>query len=120
MEEIVYIHKIPNSKGVSTTFDVSDKGFGVVFIVPCKDVNNLEEYCKGLLKGILLAKGTHINNIVFQPADDIEFSNTIGQPIYVYRNIDRGKEEYVFHIFFDTQGETLKRCKFEYIVINKG
>lgn len=117
-EELVFVLNIPNSKGIPYACKPSDKGFGGVIEVPAYEVSDIEQYSKGLLNGIMMAKGVNLERIVFQPADTLDAIGTAGKPLYVYKEIVRGIEYYQFHIFFDTQISTLCSFKFEDIVVN--
>lgn len=110
-EELVYIHEIEGSVGITKCFNVSEKGFAKVIEVPCSEIHCLKTYCSGLIKGILLSKGLGIRSVVFQPADSRSCAllEEKGYPVTVFK-ICRGRNEdyYQFHIFFDTKASTLR------------
>ena len=106
---VIYIHEVDGALGCQNTVPKSPKGFGEVFEVPCSKVDNLHDYCSGLLKGVLLSKGLSISSVVFQPADsdDEQLRGLHGFPVTAFRSISpTGKEYYEFHIFFDTKVHT--------------
>lgn len=69
--------------------------------IPCKDVQNVFEFAKGFLDGALASKGVNLDNVVFFPADTIQYVNTPAKAIYCweYKGLD-GNWYYEFETTF--------------------
>ena len=110
-EELVYIHEMEGSVGITSCFNVSDKGFAKVLNIPCEEIDCLKTYCTGLINGILLSKGLGVRSVVFQPADSRceDLRGEKGYPVTVFKICEERKEDfYQFHIFFDTKANTIR------------
>ena len=103
--ELVYVHKVKGSKGISGRFPISEKGVAMVLEVPF--IKDIPSFCDGFFEGALSAKGLHINNVAFQPADDLSVVEEVGEPLYVFEIHHPRKDPYhEIHIFCDTVQKT--------------
>lgn len=65
------------------------------------DVEDINEFVKGVVLGALYVKGLKMGDVVFEPADRIKYVNTKGRPAYVFVNDD---ETYQIETWFHKKG----------------